>query len=127
MTTLSKPSARRLLVHRCNRGGWKSSREFATPRGLTDDERQLLKTIGVLNLVSSGGTIRASQSMLELCVLDGRNGSESGVANHLRAFETKGLVTHREFADEFASGMALTLTYTATRPCSKASRTHPLG
>jgi len=71
--------------------------------GLTDPERELLKTIGLLNLVSAGGTIRASRQVLVLCAFASANGmsSEKDVHTVLQRLEDKGLITYREFADEF--------------------------
>ncbi|WP_210085554.1 hypothetical protein [Mycobacterium sp. OAE908] len=67
--------------------------------GLTNPQLKALKTIGVINLVSSGGRIRASKGLLNLalagaaCVED--------IDTVLESLIEKGLITFREFADEY--------------------------
>lgn len=62
--------------------------------GLSEPDLRALKTIGVLNLISSGGSLRASRTLLELAL--GSEASES-----LGRLEGRGLVTYRDFADEY--------------------------
>jgi hypothetical protein len=70
--------------------------------GLSAAEQRVLKTIGVLNLVSAGGVLRASRSLVAVAAADGREGTatRSEVASVVAALESKGLVTYRGFADE---------------------------
>lgn len=68
--------------------------------GLTDVELAVLKTIGVLNLMSSAGSIRASNAFLHLA-LTGNRLSTAEVDNAVVQLERLGLVTYREFADEY--------------------------
>jgi hypothetical protein len=65
-------------------------------------ERRVLKTIGVLNLVSAGGVLRASRSVVAVSAADGREGTATGseVELAIAALEARGLVTYRGFADE---------------------------
>lgn len=71
--------------------------------GLTTAQLRALKSIGVLNLVSSGGKTRASRMMLEFCL----NGTEDSLRTHedvdnvLRSLEESGLVVYRTFSDEY--------------------------
>jgi hypothetical protein len=67
--------------------------------GLDMMSLKALKTIGVLNLVSAGGALRASKGVLTLA-LDER-GNHEDLNRTLKKLEAKGLVTYREFADEF--------------------------
>ncbi len=60
--------------------------------GLSAKESRLAKTIALLNLVSTTGTIRASSRVLTL--------AETGVGA-LAALEKAGIVTYRDFADEY--------------------------
>jgi hypothetical protein len=62
-----------------------------------------LKAIAVLNLVSAGGAVRASRSVLRYAVADGLPGTDDfeAIDRILRGLEVKGFVTYREFADEF--------------------------
>ncbi len=67
--------------------------------GLNDVSLNVLKSIGVLNLISAGGALRASRSVLSLAVAD--DVESSAVAAALRGLEDRGLVTYRDFADEY--------------------------
>lgn len=70
--------------------------------GLSAAEQRVLKTIGVLNLVSAGGVLRASRSLVAVAAADGCKGTatKSEVDSVIAALEDKGLVTYRGFADE---------------------------
>ena len=61
--------------------------------GLTPAEDRLAKAIALLNLVSAGGTIRASRQVLALI--------DSHVDKTLAGLEAAGIVTYRDFADEY--------------------------
>lgn len=60
--------------------------------GLPAEQSRLAKTIALLNLVSTTGTIRASSRVLALAETD---------VNALAALEKAGIVTYRDFADEY--------------------------
>jgi len=70
--------------------------------GLSAAEQRVLKTIGVLNLVSAGGVLRASRSLVTVVATDGCEGTatRSDVVSIITALEAKGLITYRSFADE---------------------------
>ena len=61
--------------------------------GLTPAEDRLVRAIAVLNLVSTAGTIRASRQVLAL--------TDSHVDKTLTGLEAAGIVTYRDFADEY--------------------------
>ena len=61
--------------------------------GLTVRQERLAKAVALLNLVSSTGTIRASQAILAL--------TGSGTDKTLAELERAALVTYRDFADEY--------------------------
>ncbi len=61
--------------------------------GLSRRETRLAKTIALLNLVSTSGTIRASREVLSL--------AEPGAAEAVAGLEARVVVTYREFADEY--------------------------
>jgi ABC-type molybdenum transport system ATPase subunit/photorepair protein PhrA len=63
---------------------------FRDVQGLSKAEQDDLKSIAVLNLVSAGGSLRASRRLLE----------SVGVTT-LDSLRTRGLVTWRDFSDEF--------------------------
>ena len=61
--------------------------------GLSRQELKLVKTIAVLNLISTSGTIRASRKILSF--------ADNIVRGNLKKLESVGIVTYREFADEY--------------------------
>lgn len=71
--------------------------------GLADPEMRVLKTVGVLNLISTGGALRASNTLLRLALRDGEAGtaSDERVDASLASLEAAGLITYRDFADEY--------------------------
>ncbi|HMT25110.1 MAG TPA: hypothetical protein PKD07_12305 [Microthrixaceae bacterium] len=71
--------------------------------GLSEGERRVLKAVGLLNLVSAGGAVRASRLVLQLSCADGRPGTEDAEAVDaaLDTLEATGRITYREFADEY--------------------------
>jgi hypothetical protein len=71
--------------------------------GLSATELRALKTIGLLNLVSTGGKVRASREMLEFALLTGEEGSqdERSVGEVLDSLVGSGLIAHRTFSDEY--------------------------
>lgn len=71
--------------------------------GLTDAQQRVLKTIGVLNLVASSGTLRASRDLIEFACVDDRDGTSSPaeVQDRLEELEHTGLITYRDFAAEY--------------------------
>lgn len=73
-------------------------------QGLTIDEMKVLKSIGILNLISSGGALRATKSVLKLTLADTALSLaqlEKKANKILTKLEEKGLVVYRAFADEF--------------------------
>jgi hypothetical protein len=70
--------------------------------GISDDERSALKTIGVLNLVSTSGALRASEQLV-LAALEAPLATSTELERRqvLAALQAKGLVTYREYSDEY--------------------------
>lgn len=68
--------------------------------GLTELQLAALKTIGVLNLISAGGTLRASREVVQLSLV-GPKTSNADILAALDELESRGLVTYRDFADEY--------------------------
>lgn len=60
---------------------------------LTDAQRRLAKAVAILNLVSTTGVLRASRRVLAE--------AESEADDTLSQLETGGIVTYRDFADEY--------------------------
>ncbi len=61
--------------------------------GLTPPRARMAKAVALLNLVSTTGTIRASRQLLTL--------SGRGAGGALDDLESEGIVTYRDFADEY--------------------------
>lgn len=69
-------------------------------RTVTDQQRRLLKAIGILNLTSTGGSLRASEEILRYALSESEAASEE-LDQALRELLGQGLVTYRDFADEY--------------------------
>lgn len=71
--------------------------------GLSAGSMRVLKSVGLLNLVSTGGSLRASRAIVCYAAADGNEGTEDerDVALRLAELERDGLITFRDFADEF--------------------------
>lgn len=71
--------------------------------GVSPGARRVLKAVGLLNLVSAGGLLRSSKALLAYAVVDGQPGTRSAkdVGARLRELEAAGLITFRDFADEY--------------------------
>jgi hypothetical protein len=72
-------------------------------QGVSSASLRVLKTVGLLNLISASGALRASKTMVCFAAADGQVGTttEQAVANELAELERIGIVTYREFADEY--------------------------
>jgi hypothetical protein len=73
-------------------------------QGLSSEELKVLKSIGILNLISSGGALRATKSIVKLSIADSITSHvqlEKKASKILTRLEDKGLVVYRAFADEF--------------------------
>lgn len=64
-------------------------------QGLTADEVRCLKAVGVLNLVSRGGALRASTGMVKAAL------PSVDTTAVIRGLEDRGIVAYRAFADEY--------------------------
>lgn len=79
--------------------------------GLSDIQVKILKTIGILNLVSAGGAFRASKNAVAFAVGDAAYGSapskaiveaiEGNSSKNVKGLIDLGILVYREFADEF--------------------------
>lgn len=71
--------------------------------GIDKPARRVLKTVGLLNLISSGGTLRASRKVVCHAATDGQTGTATKpqVEKRLGELEAAGLLTFRDFADEY--------------------------
>ena len=61
--------------------------------GLTESQTKLAKSIAILNLVSTGGAARASAQVLDIAL--------NSATTALTSLQDAGIVTYRDFADEF--------------------------
>ena len=81
--------------------------------GLIEPELKVLKTIGALNLIAVGGSLRASRSLVRVAVLDRQRGTGSPDAVDKKIIDDlvdRGLITYREFVDEYRIWSAATTT-----------------
>lgn len=71
--------------------------------GLNAGQRRVVRAVGLLNLVASGGSLRASRALVKWAAADGDAGSQSedAVRRRLSELERAGLLTFRDFADEY--------------------------
>jgi energy-coupling factor transporter ATP-binding protein EcfA2 len=71
--------------------------------GLTSAQLRTIKGIGVLNLVSNGGRVRASRSMIEFALLTGEDGTQTAteIDSVLSSLIDAGLIVYRAFSDEY--------------------------
>lgn len=71
--------------------------------GLTPAQLRVAKIVGVLNLVSSGGALRATRDVVSWGAADGGPGTqdEAAVLVRLQELEDLGVLTWRDFADEY--------------------------
>jgi hypothetical protein len=71
-------------------------------RGLTDPQLRVLKSVGLLNLISAGGTLRASRELIAYAVADHETGTQTidEVNLRIKELEDLGVLTYRDFADE---------------------------
>ena len=70
--------------------------------GLTDTEEEVLKTVGILNLIAQGGSLRASREVVSYALRPAPwIRGESDVHDALTELERRGFLTYRSFADEY--------------------------
>jgi hypothetical protein len=68
--------------------------------GLTSYELEILKTVGLFNLCSSSGSVRANRDLLSW-VLEDRSPRAYSLGTALEQLSSSGFMTYREQADEF--------------------------
>jgi ABC-type molybdenum transport system ATPase subunit/photorepair protein PhrA len=68
--------------------------------GLIEAQRRVLKSVGVLNLIAAGGTLRASPGHVAYAAADGQPGTDdvAAVDSRLAELEQAGLLVFRDFA-----------------------------
>lgn len=69
--------------------------------GLTQTEEQLLKIVGVLNLLSQGGPLRASTAVLGYAMRTDSRTDPPDLETLIEGLQRRGLLTYRAFADEY--------------------------
>lgn len=70
-------------------------------RNLPDPQRNLLKIIGLLNLVSGPSGFRASRALLRFAVSRPGVEADAALESALAPLSEKGVLIYREYADEF--------------------------
>jgi hypothetical protein len=90
--SLSRPGAGRWLeIHDMVEGA----------RDLPEAQRNLLKIIGLLNLISGLSGFRASRDLLRFAVSRPGTNADNTLASTLTPLSEKGILIYREYADEF--------------------------
>lgn len=71
--------------------------------GCTPSELRVLKTVAVLNLISAGGSVRASTAVIVAGLASGIDGGDfsARIEEDLQTLEDRGVLVFREFADEY--------------------------
>ena len=69
--------------------------------GLTDEQRKVLKAIGILNLLSQGGPLRASVQIIRYALSTTGPITDKAVRKIIAQLEQRGVLTYRRFADEY--------------------------
>jgi hypothetical protein len=67
---------------------------------LPADQQDMLKVVGLLNLVSQGGLLRASAPLVALALGDGCT-TNAGATGGLQTLVDRGVLAYRRFADEY--------------------------
>ena len=69
--------------------------------GLTEEQRCVLKVIGVLNVLSQGGPLRASVPVIRFALSSTAPVTDRTVQRLISELEVRGVLTYRRFADEY--------------------------
>ncbi len=91
--------------------------------GLTDAQRRVLKTVGLLNLVASAGMLRASEAVVAFAASDGGEGTEDSQAVAARLSEPKLSASLRTATTRTSTGSGRDPTSTSTPPSALLAAT----
>jgi hypothetical protein len=69
--------------------------------GLTGEQLNVLKVVGILNLLSQGGPLRASSPVIRFALSAIGSLTDSAVRKVITELERRGVLTYRAFADEY--------------------------
>jgi hypothetical protein len=69
--------------------------------GLTDDQRAVLKVVGVLNVLSQGGPLRASIPIIRYAMSASAPPADRSIPKIIAELEQRGVLIYRRFADEY--------------------------
>lgn len=69
--------------------------------GLTEDLSRVVKVIGVLNLLSQGGPLRASLPVIRYALSSAGSVTDQAVQELVAELDKRGVLTYRAFADEY--------------------------
>lgn len=95
--------------------------------GLTDEQRNVLKAVGILNLLSQGGPLRASVPVVRYALSAAAPITDKTVRKIIAELEQRGVLTYRRFADEYRlwEGSDLNLTALVERAREDLSLASP--
>jgi hypothetical protein len=69
--------------------------------GLTEEQRTVLKVVGILNVLSQGGPLRASAPVVRYALSATARMTDRTVRKIIRELEQRGILIYRAFADEY--------------------------
>lgn len=69
--------------------------------GLTDQQRNVLKVVGILNVLSQGGPVRASLPVIKYALSATDSVADRRVREVITELEQRGVLIYRGFADEY--------------------------
>ncbi len=99
-------SGRTTLLASANASRWiEIDTRLSEAHGLPDEDLQVLKTVGLLNLIDSSGALRASADMVLFALSDPVHASDEAARKQLLTRLTdlvdRGFLVYREFSDEY--------------------------
>lgn len=99
-------SGRTTVLASANAGRWiEIDGRISEAHGLADEDQQILKTVGLLNLIDSSGALRASADMVLFALSDPTetldDARRKAVLARLKQLEEDGFLVERKFSDEY--------------------------
>ncbi|MEV6743433.1 ATP-binding protein [Streptomyces sp. NPDC051080] len=99
-------SGRTTLLASSNASRWlEVDNRLNEAHGLADEDRKLLKIVGVLNLIDADGLLRATPSMIQFALHDPADASDpksfTALQSQLDRLVEDGFVVHRAYSNEY--------------------------
>ncbi|MFD2419024.1 ATP-binding protein [Amycolatopsis pigmentata] len=99
-------SGRTTLLASANASRWlEVDRRINEANGLPPEDQNVLKTIGILNLIDVDGVLRATPAMIQFALHDPTDAQDperfAALQERLDKLEASSFVVHREYSDEY--------------------------